>query len=134
MRVKQSSGQSVRLLRVGESIRHAISAILQRGEVQDADLAGVSVTVTEVRVSPDLRNASVFVMPLGGDGDGVVIPALNRHSGFLRGQLSGKVHMKYLPRLRFIADESFDEASHIESLLADPKVARDLQDDSPDGA
>jgi ribosome-binding factor A len=115
------------LLRVGENVRHAISSILTRGDVQDPDLAGRSVTVSEVRVSPDLRNATVFVMPLGGDKDGIVTKALNKNSTFLRGELSKIVHMKYMPRLIFKIDESFDEASHIDALLKNPKVQQDLK-------
>jgi ribosome-binding factor A len=125
-----SGGPSLRLLRVGENIRHAISTILMRGDVQDTDLNGASVSVSEVRVSPDLRNATVFVMPLGGDPDTKITKALNRNSAHVRGLMSKMVHMKYMPRLKFLLDESFDEASHIESLLKDPRVSRDL--DQPD--
>lgn len=117
----------MRLLRVGENVRHAISAILTRGDVQDPDLAGRSVTVSEVRISPDLRNATVFVMPLGGDKDGVITKALNKNSAFIRGEMSKVVHMKYMPRLIFKIDESFDEASHIDALLKNPKVQQDLK-------
>ena len=125
-----SGGPSLRLLRVGENIRHAISTILMRGDVQDADLNGISVSVSEVRVSPDLRNATVFVMPLGGDPDTKITKALNRNSAHIRGLMSKMVHMKYMPRLKFLLDESFDEASHIETLLRDPRVSRDI--DQPD--
>lgn len=121
-----SQAPSTRLLRVGENVRHAISAILARGDVQDPDLEGKSVTVSEVRVSPDLRNATVFVMPLGGDPEGIVTKALNKNSAFIRGAMSKALHMKYMPRLKFKIDESFDEASHIDALLKDPKVQRDL--------
>ncbi|UTW55101.1 30S ribosome-binding factor RbfA [Kordiimonas sp. SCSIO 12610] len=127
-----SGGPSLRLLRVGENIRHAISTVLMRGDVQDQDLNGVSVSVSEVRVSPDLRNATVFVMPLGGDPDTKITKALNRNSPHIRGLMSKMVHMKYMPRLKFLLDESFDEASHIETLLRDPRVSRDL-DHSDDG-
>ena len=121
-----SGGPSLRLLRVGENVRHAISAIMTRGDVQDPDLDGTSVTVSEVRVSPDLRNATVFVMPLGGDDQGSIIKALNRNSAYIRGEMSKVVHMKYMPRLKFKLDDSFDEASHIDALLKDPKVQRDI--------
>lgn len=121
-----TGGPSLRLLRVGENVRHAISAILTRGDVQDPDLDGAPVTVSEVRVSPDLRNATVFVMPLGGDEGGVITKALNKNSAFIRGEMSKVVHMKYMPRLQFKIDESFDEASHIDALLKNPKVQRDL--------
>ena len=115
-----------RLLRVGENIRHALSEILSREELQDEALKGVSVTVTEVRCSPDLRNATVYVMPLGGVHEQDVVDGLNRCSKFLRGQLSRQVRMKYLPKLKFQADSSFGEADHIEKLLHSPRVARDL--------
>lgn len=121
-----SGGPSLRLLRVGENVRHAISAIMTRGDVQDPDLEGASITVSEVRVSPDLRNATVFVMPLGGDDQGTIIKALNRNSAYIRGEMSKVVHMKYMPRLKFKLDDSFDEASHIDALLKDPKVQRDI--------
>ncbi|TNE67129.1 MAG: 30S ribosome-binding factor RbfA [Alphaproteobacteria bacterium] len=128
-----SGSPGLRLLRVGENIRHAISAILARGEVQDPALVTASITVSEVRISPDLRNATIFVMPLGGDEDGAITKALNRHSAFIRGQMSRTVHMKYMPRLRFLLDGSFDEASHIDALLRDPRVVRDLaHDDDPE--
>lgn len=122
-----AGGPSLRLLRVGENVRHAIAAILTRGDVQDPDLDGKSVTVSEVRISPDLRNATVFVMPLGGDPKGVITKALNKNSAFIRGAMSKVVHMKYMPRLAFKIDESFDEASHIDSLLRDPRVKRDVE-------
>lgn len=118
---------SLRILRVGENVRHAISSILARGDVQDPDLESVSVTVSEVRVSPDFRNATVFVMPLGGDENNVVTKALNKNSAFIRGQMSKVVHMKYMPRLKFKLDESFDEASHIDALLRDPRVQQDIK-------
>lgn len=122
-----TGGPSLRLLRVGENVRHAIAAILTRGEVQDTDLDNKSITVSEVRISPDLRNATVFVMPLGGDPKGIVTKALNRNTSFIRGAMSKVVDMKYMPRLMFKTDESFDQASHIENLLRDPKVKRDLE-------
>lgn len=122
----ENGGRSLRLLRVGENVRHAISAILTRGDIQDPDLDGKSVTVSEVRVSPDLRNATVFVMPLGGDPKFTVTKALNRNSAFIRGEMSKVVHMKYMPRLKFKLDESFDEASHIDQILRDPQVVADV--------
>jgi ribosome-binding factor A len=125
-RSHHAKGPTLRLLRVGENVRHAVSAILQRGDVQDPDLVKASVTVSEVRISPDLRNATVFVMPLGGDADGKITKALNKHNAFIRGELAKVVHMKYMPRLKFIIDESFDEASHIDAILRDPRVQRDL--------
>lgn len=115
-----------RLLRVGENIRHALSEVLARGDLRDPALEGVSVTVTEVRVSPDLRHAQVYVMPLGGYDRDQVIAGLNRSAGYLRGQVSHSVHIKYFPRLFFKVDETYDEADRIEALLKDPRVSRDL--------
>jgi len=117
---------SLRLLRVAENVRHAISTVIARGDVHDPDLVGVSITVSEVRVSPDLRHAAVYIMPLGGNDQETIIKALNKAAPYLRGQLAKRVRMKYLPRLDFRIDESFDEASSIEKLLSDPKVLRDV--------
>lgn len=118
---------SLRLLRVSENLRHAISEVLIRGEINDALLEKVSVTVSEVRASPDLRHAVAFIMPLGGDGQDDILAALNSHAKFIRGQVGKKVRMKYLPRLVFRLDESFDEATHISTLLNDPRVSRDIK-------
>jgi len=117
---------SHRLLRVGENIRHALSEIFVRGDIRDPSLDGVSVTVTEVRCSPDLHHATVFVMPLGGAHAEDVVDGLNRCSKYIRGQLSHMVRMKYLPDLKFTGDSSFGEADHIEQLLHSPHVAQDL--------
>lgn len=127
-----NAGPSQRVLRVGENIRHAISEILVRGEVRDEALDGVSITVTEVRCSPDLRNATIFIMPLGGFNEKEVVEGLNRNSKFIRGQLSKMVRMKYLPNLKFTSDHSFGEADHIEALLNSDHVARDLTSDDAD--
>lgn len=125
--VRQTRGErSVRLLRVGETVRHALSEILARDTVQDEDLVGVSITVSEVQVSPDLRNATVFFLPLGGDMRDEVAVALNKHTGFIRGQLSKSLTLKYMPKLSFELDRSFDEASKISALLEDEKIKRDL--------
>ena len=125
---QSAKAPSLRLMRVNENVRHAIAAILSRGTINDKDLAKASITVTEVRTSPDLRNATIFVMPLGGDPDKKIVKALNKHSNFLRGELSRAVTMKYMPRLKFLLDDSFDEATLIDGLLRDPHVAQDLQD------
>ncbi len=122
-------GRSVRLLRVGEQVRHALSDVLARGEVHDAVLASHSVSVTEVRMSPDLRHAAVFVKPLLGADEDEVLAALRRNVRYLRGEVSRRVNTKYAAQLKFVADESFDEGSHIDRLLRDPKVARDLGGD-----
>mgnify|MGYP000144414763 CR=1 FL=1 len=127
-----NAGPSQRVLRVGENIRHAISEILVRGEVRDEALDGVSITVTEVRCSPDLRNATIFIMPLGGFNEKEVVEGLNRNSKFIRGQLSKMVRMKYLPNLKFTSDHSFGEADHIEALLNSDHVAQDLTSDDAD--
>ena len=118
--------RSVRLLRVGEQVRHALSEILTRGDVHDETLASHSVSITEVRMSPDLRHATVFVKPLLGADEEAVLKALRKHVRYLRGEVSKRVNTKYAADLKFIADESFDEGSHIDSLLRSPAVARDL--------
>ena len=121
--------RSVRLLRVGEQVRHALSEILMRGDVHDDVLASHSVSVTEVRMSPDLRHAIVFVKPLLGADEGEVLDALKRNVRYLRGEVSRRVNTKYAANLKFLADESFDEGSHIDRLLRSPKVAPDLAGD-----
>lgn len=123
--------RSVRLLRVGEQVRHVLSDILARGEVHDDVLASHMVSVTEVRMSPDLRHATVFVKPLLGKDEEAVLKALRTNTAYLQREVAHRVKMKYAARLKFLADESFDEGSHIDKLLRDPKVARDL--DQPDG-
>jgi ribosome-binding factor A len=119
-------GRSVRLLRVGEQVRHALSEILMRGDVHDETLANHLVSVTEVRMSPDLRHATVFVMPLLGANAEGVLKALRTHTAFLQSDVARRVNTKYAAKLKFLLDESFDEGSHIDSLLRAPEVARDL--------
>ena len=119
-------GKSVRLLRVGEQVRHALSEILMRGEVHDDVLASHSVSVTEVRMSPDLRHATAFVKPLLGADEAEVLKALRTNTAFLQRSVASRVNTKYAAKLKFVADESFDEGSHIDRLLRSPKVARDL--------
>ena len=121
--------RSVRLLRVGEQVRHILSDILARGEVHDELLAKHMVSVTEVRMSPDLRHATVFVKPLLGKDEEAVIKALRTNTAYLQREVAARVKLKYAAKLKFLADESFDEGSHIEQLLRDPKVARDLGED-----
>ena len=120
---------SVRLLRVGEQVRHALSDILMRGDVHDETLARHLVTVTEVRMSPDLRHATAFVKPLLGKDEDVVLKALRTNTAYLQSEVARRVNTKYAAKLKFVADESFDEGSHIDALLRDPKVARDLASD-----
>ena len=119
-------GRSVRLLRVGEQVRHALAGILMRGDVHDETLAGHAVSVTEVRMSPDLRHATVFVKPLLGQDEEAVLKALRTHTAYLQREVAGRVRMKYAAKLKFLADESFDEGSHIDKLLRAPKVAQDI--------
>jgi ribosome-binding factor A len=119
-------GPTQRQLRAGELTRHALVEILREEEINDPDLAGVSVTVTEVRMSPDLRNATVFIEPLGGGHAPEVVKALNRHAKFLRGRLGHSIDMKFTPALKFLHDESFEEAARMSRLFQDPRVAQDL--------
>ena len=118
--------QSVRTLRVGEQVRHVLSEILQRGDVHDDTLASHMVSITEVRMSPDLRHATVFVKALLGKDEEAVLKALRTNTAYLQREVATRVKMKYAARLKFLADESFDEGSHIDALLRRPEVARDL--------
>jgi ribosome-binding factor A len=127
-----SSGGSQRQLRVGEIVRHAIADILAQGGVHDPDLEGHIITVPEVRMSPDLKLATVYVMPLGGKDTDKVIDALARNKKFLRGEVAHRVNLKFAPDLRFRVDERFDEAERIEKLLRTPAVQRDLKPESDD--
>jgi ribosome-binding factor A len=120
--------RSVRLLKVGEQVRHVISELLTRQMVHDDVLSAHSVSVTEVRMSPDLRHATVFVKPLLGADEELVLKALRTNTAFFQKEVAGKLRLKYAAKIRFQGDESFDEASRIDALLADPKVARDLED------
>jgi len=127
-----SPGQ--RQLRVGEAVRHALAAVLERREIRDALLETASVTVSEVRISPDLRQATVFVMPLGGRGPAGsaaadVVAALGRARPYLRHRVGQLVRLKFVPDLHFRLDEVYDQAGHMAQLLADPRVRRDLADD-----
>jgi ribosome-binding factor A len=126
MRQTDPAERSVRTLRVGEQLRHALADILMRGEVHDEVLAKHSVTVTEVRMSPDLKHATAFVKPLLGADEAAVLKALRTNTAYLQREVARRVRLKYAARLKFLADESFDEGSHIDALLRDPKVARDL--------
>jgi len=125
-------GPSQRQLRVGEMLRHALSDILRRGEIRDPDLEGVSVTITQVKPSGDMRHATVFCEPLGGRNAKQVIAALNRHKGFIRGEMGHLIAMKFTPDLRFLEDESFAEAEKIENLLKSERVRRDLTKNDSD--
>jgi len=125
------SGASQRQLRAGELVRHALVNVLYEEDLQDEALTGVSVTITEVRLSPDLRNASVYVEPLGGRHAEAVVKALNRHTGFLRGRLGHAIDMKFVPALKFLHDESFAEAERMARLFDDPRVQEDLAKVAP---
>jgi ribosome-binding factor A len=117
---------SHRQLRVGELIRHAMADILQRGEVHDPDLEGMVVTVPEVRVTPDLKLATIFLMPLGGKGADTVVATFERNKRFLRGEISHRINLRYAPDIRFQLDTSFEEGDRIDALLRKPEVKRDL--------
>jgi ribosome-binding factor A len=118
--------QSVRLLKVGERVRHMLSEILTRQQVHDETLSAHTVSVTEVRMSPDLRQARVYVKPLLGGDEDAVLTALRRNTAYLQREVASRLGLKFAPRLRFMADDSFEEADRIEQLLADPRVSRDL--------
>src|SRR5215475_9333257 len=121
-----ASGPSQRALRAGEVIRHAIADILSRGEVHDPVIQGHVITVPEVRMSPDLKLATIYVMPLGGRDEKAVVEALERNKRFLRGEIAHRVNLKFAPDIRFRIDERFDEAERIDKLLRTPEVQRDL--------
>jgi ribosome-binding factor A len=124
---EKTAGPSQRALRVGELIRHAISDMLTRGDVHDPVLEGHLITVPEVRMTADLRLATIYVMPLGGRDVEQVLEALERNKRFLRGEIAHRVNLKFAPEIRFRADERFDEAERIEKLLRTPAVQRDLK-------
>ena len=128
-RAEKSTGPSQRQLRVGELVRHALAEMLTRGEIHDDVLASHVVTVPEVRMSPDLRLATIYVMPLGGKDAGPVLEALERHRRYIRGEVAVAVNLKFAPDIRFLADETFEEADRIERLLASDKVRQDLDKD-----
>jgi len=129
---EHSSGPSQRQLRVGELIRHAMAEMLSRGDVHDPVIEGHMITVPEVRMSPDLRLATIYVMPLGGRDAQEVVEALERNKKFLRGEIAHRVNLKFAPEIRFRVDERFDEAERIEKILRTPEVRRDLES-KPDG-
>ncbi len=131
MKSHATRGPSQRQLRVGEEIRHTLAVILERGELRDPDLQGTPITITEVRATPDLRHAHIYIMPLGGEGYEKALTALNRAKAFLRHQVARTIHLKYAPDLHFHIDETFDEASHINTLLRDPHVAQDIDPRKP---
>lgn len=121
-------GRSVRLLKVGEQVRHVMSELLARQVVHDEVLTARTVSVTEVRMSPDLRHATVFVKPLLGADEEIVLKALRTNTAYFQKEVAGRLKLRFAAKLKFLGDESFDEASRIDALLANPKVQRDLED------
>lgn len=133
MKTEKDKGPTVRALRVGEQVRHILSEILARGDVHDDLLAKHPVSVTEVRMSSDLRHATVFVKSLLGREEEAILKALRTNTAWLQKSVAEKMTLKYAAKLKFLSDESFDEASHIDKLLRDPKVARDLASSEDEG-
>lgn len=128
MSSKQSSRTpSQRQLRVGELVRKSLSEVFLKSEIQDSDLVGITIIVSEVALSPDIRNATIFVSAFGSDQLDVVTNALNRHSKFLRGELARRVELKFIPSLEFRVDTSYENSSRIERVLKSDKVAQDLE-------
>lgn len=117
------------MLRVGELVRHALAAMFARGDIEDDALRGAVITVPEVRMTPDLKIANAYVMPLGGQHAEEIVAALNRHRKFIRGQVAPQINMKYAPEVRFFVDDTFEEAGRIDALLRSDRVQRDLDDD-----
>ncbi|AVF03364.1 MULTISPECIES: 30S ribosome-binding factor RbfA [Devosia] len=126
------AGPSQRMLRVGELVRHALAGLFARGDIEDEALAGAVVTVPEVRMTPDLKIANAYVMPLGGTHAEEIVAALNRHRKFIRGRVAPQIDLKYAPEIRFFVDDTFEEAGRIDALLRSDRVKRDLDDDSDD--
>jgi len=127
MGASRSKPPSQRQLRVGEEIRHALVRVLDRGDLRDPRLCDAKVTITQVEMSPDLQNATAFVVPLGGNQSDELVQALNQAAGYLRGQLGREVQLRHTPRLGFEPDLSFDRADEVERLLSSPRVRRDLE-------
>lgn len=123
------TGPSQRMLRVGELVRHALAGLFARGEIEDDVLAGKVITVPEVRMSPDLKLATAYIMPLGGEGAAEVVAALNRHQRFIRGRIAPELDLKFAPEVRFHVDETFEEYGKIDALLRSDRVQRDLHSD-----
>jgi ribosome-binding factor A len=122
------------MLRVGELVRHALASLFARGEIEDPLLAGATITVPEVRMTPDLKLANAYVMPLGGERAEEIVEALNRHQRFIRGRIAPELELKFAPEVRFFVDTTFEEFGRIDALLRTERVQRDLQkpDDDQD--
>ena len=118
------------MLRVGELVRHALAGVFARGEVEDPALAGAVITVPEVRMSPDLKLANAYVMPLGGERADEIVEALNRHRKFIRGRIAPELDLKFAPEVKFFVDNTFDEFGRIDALLRTDRVQRDLGKDA----
>src|ERR687889_910477 len=131
-RFEQTTGPSQRQQRVAELIRHALAEVLSRGDVQDDVLTRHVITIPEVRMTPDLKLATAYVMPLGGRDEDAVIKALDRNKKVLRQEVARRVNLKFAPDLRFLRDESFDEAARIDALLRSEKVQRDIRKEEAD--
>lgn len=126
---ENKEGRSVRVLRVGEQVRHALSDVLMRGDVHDDVLTKHSISITEVRMSPDLRHATAFVKTLGEADEAVILKALRTNTAYLQSEVARRVNARFAAKLKFLSDESFDEGTHIDQLLRNPHVARDLTGD-----
>jgi ribosome-binding factor A len=126
------AGPSQRALRVGELVRHSLSALFTRGEIEDPLLVGKVITVPEVRMSPDLKLANVYVMPLGGEQAEEIAAALNKHRKFIRGRLAPELNLKFAPEVKFFVDDTFETFGRIDALLRSDRVARDLAADDDD--
>ena len=126
-RAERPGGPSQRQLRVAELIRHSLAEVLARGEIHDDVLSSHVVTIPEVRMSPDLKLATIYVMPLGGKDTAAVLKALERNSRYIRGVVARAVNLKFAPQVRFLEDETFEEASRIDALLASPRVRQDTE-------
>ena len=124
------TGPSQRMLRVGELVRHALSGVFARGEIEDPLLEGKVITVPEVRMTPDLKLANAYIMPLGGEGADDVVAALNRHHKFIRGRIAPELDLKFAPDLKFYVDNTFEEFGKIDAILRSDRVQRDLAHDS----
>ena len=123
------TGPSQRMLRVGELVRHALAGVFSRGEIEDPLLEGKVITVPEVRMTPDLKLANAYIMPLGGEGADEIVAALNRHHKFIRGRVAPELNLKFAPDLKFFVDSTFDEYGKIDALLRSDRVQRDLKDE-----
>jgi ribosome-binding factor A len=128
-RDNKPQGPSQRMLRVGELVRHALAAMFSRGDIEDDALRGAVITVPEVRMTPDLKIANAYVMPLGGQHAEEIVEALNRHKKYIRGAIAPQINLKYAPEVRFFVDDTFEEAGKIDALLRSDRVRRDLDED-----